>query len=222
MNRVEFMNQLERLLYDIPEHDRLDAIAYYNDYFDEAGVDNEAQVIRELGSPGKVAAIIKADLNSTVGEEEPYVESESSEQNVPSRKKNGYHAPKQRKGLPWPLVIVLLVFASPLLVGVFGGVIGVLFGVAGALVGIAVAFVACALALLIAGIVCFVVGIVRAFISPVEGFIIVGMGSLMLAVGIIFAVLFIWCVLRWIPALLRGTVNLIQRLFHVGERRQAV
>ena len=35
MNRVEFMQQLERLLCDIPQSDRLDAIAYYNDYFDE-------------------------------------------------------------------------------------------------------------------------------------------------------------------------------------------
>ena len=51
MNRAEFMRQLERLLMDIPENDRLDAIAYYNDYFDEAGVENEARVIQKLGSP---------------------------------------------------------------------------------------------------------------------------------------------------------------------------
>ena len=63
MNRVEFMGQLERLLWDIPESDRLDALRYYNDYFDEAGPENEAQVIQKLGSPGKVAATIKADLN---------------------------------------------------------------------------------------------------------------------------------------------------------------
>ena len=222
MNRVEFMKQLERLHGDIQENDRLDAIGYYNDYFDEAGVENEAQVIRELGSPGKVAAIIKADLNSAVGEEDPYVEPESSGRNVPTRKESGYHAPKQNKGLPWPLVIVLLVFASPLLLGAFGGIFGVLFGVAGALVGIAIAFVACALALLVAGIVCFVVGIVRVFISPVEGLITVGLGSLMLALGILFAVLFVWCAFKWIPALFRGTVNLIQRLFQRGERRKEV
>ena len=74
MNRVEFMKQLERLLGDIPENDRLDAITYYNDYFDEAGVENEAQVIRELGSPGKVAAIIKADLNANRDERDLYTE----------------------------------------------------------------------------------------------------------------------------------------------------
>ena len=37
MSRKEFMQQLNRLLADIPESDRQDAIAYYNDYFDEAG-----------------------------------------------------------------------------------------------------------------------------------------------------------------------------------------
>ncbi|MFQ9984977.1 MAG: DUF1700 domain-containing protein [Lachnospiraceae bacterium] len=60
MNRKEFMEQLERLLQDIPESDRQDAIAYYNDYFDEVGPENEASLIQQLGSPGKVAGIIKA------------------------------------------------------------------------------------------------------------------------------------------------------------------
>ena len=74
MNRVEFMQQLERLLMDIPQNDRLDALAYYNDYFDEAGAENEAQVIRELGSPEKVAATIKTDLNSSGSAEAEYTE----------------------------------------------------------------------------------------------------------------------------------------------------
>ena len=35
MNRVEFMETLSRLLQDIPEEDRIDALKYYNDYFDD-------------------------------------------------------------------------------------------------------------------------------------------------------------------------------------------
>ena len=222
MNRVEFMKQLERLLGDIPEHDRLDAIAYYNDYFDEAGVENEAQVIRELGSPGKVAAIIKADLDASRDERNTYTEHNVDRANLTTRRESGYHAPKQKKGLPWPLIIVLLVFASPLLIGTFGGLFGAVLGVAGALVGIAIAFVVCGIALLLAGLVCFAVGIIRMFISPVEGLITVGLGSLMLAIGILFAVLFVWCVFKWIPALFRGTANLIQRLFRRCGRRKEV
>ena len=62
MNRKQFMEQLERLLSDISEAERQEALEYYEGYFDDAGPENEGEVIRELGNPGKVAAIIKADL----------------------------------------------------------------------------------------------------------------------------------------------------------------
>ena len=61
MNRVEFMETLSRLLQDIPEEDRIDALKYYNDYFDDAGSESEQKVIEELESPEKVAMKIKAD-----------------------------------------------------------------------------------------------------------------------------------------------------------------
>lgn len=60
MNRTEFMGQLERLLWDLPDSERQDALEYYSDYFDDAGRENEDSVIQKLGSPGKVAAIIRA------------------------------------------------------------------------------------------------------------------------------------------------------------------
>lgn len=62
MNRIEFMTELAALLQDIPVVERQEAMKYYNDYFDDAGEENEQQVIEELESPAKVAATIKADL----------------------------------------------------------------------------------------------------------------------------------------------------------------
>lgn len=62
MNRVEFMNELETLLSDVTESEREEAIKYYNDYFDDAGIENESSVISELVSPQKVANTIKEDL----------------------------------------------------------------------------------------------------------------------------------------------------------------
>lgn len=53
MNRIEFMEELSGLLQDIPEEDRMDALNYYNDYFDDAGAENEKNVIDELESPEK-------------------------------------------------------------------------------------------------------------------------------------------------------------------------
>ncbi|WP_455717540.1 DUF1700 domain-containing protein [Anaerosporobacter sp.] len=64
MNRQEFLNELENLLINIPSSDRQEAIQYYQDYFEDAGVENEEQVIRELGTPERVAAIIQEDLRN--------------------------------------------------------------------------------------------------------------------------------------------------------------
>ena len=65
MNRAQFMEQLKKLLSDISEEERQQALDYYESYFYDAGEDQVANVIRELGSPGKVAAIIKADLKGS-------------------------------------------------------------------------------------------------------------------------------------------------------------
>ncbi len=64
MNRAEFMQQLGALLGELPVNERTDALKYYADYFDDAGMENEEQVIRELGSPQEVAKIIQAELNA--------------------------------------------------------------------------------------------------------------------------------------------------------------
>ena len=60
MSRDEFMRQLERLLEDVAEEEKREALSFYRSYFEDAGVENEAQILKELESPEKVAAIIKA------------------------------------------------------------------------------------------------------------------------------------------------------------------
>ncbi len=62
MSRREFMEELKKLLSGISDEEKDEALKYYEDYFEEAGSGNEEQVIQELGSPQKVAAMIKADL----------------------------------------------------------------------------------------------------------------------------------------------------------------
>ena len=92
MNRKEFLAQLSRLLWDIPEADRKDALEYYENYFEDAGEENEPSVIQELGSPGKVAAIIKAGLEEGQNEYGAYTEAGYrdewfEERNMPERQK---------------------------------------------------------------------------------------------------------------------------------------
>ncbi|QHQ61791.1 DUF1700 domain-containing protein [Anaerocolumna sedimenticola] len=65
MTKNEFIKQLEDLLTDISSDERLEALQYYENYFEDAGPEREESIISELGSPAKVAASIKADLNAS-------------------------------------------------------------------------------------------------------------------------------------------------------------
>lgn len=61
MRKDEFFKQLEYLLQDISGAEREEAINYYRDYLDEAGPEKEGEVLREFGSPERIAAIIRSD-----------------------------------------------------------------------------------------------------------------------------------------------------------------
>ena len=154
MNRVQFMEQLKKLLSDISEEERQEALEYYESYFDDAGEDQEAEVIRELGSPGKVAAIIKEDLKSSSQNYGEFTENgfqderADNERQMPqNRVDRGYHAERKGGKASVILVLILLVFISPLIKGAVGGVLGfivalallpflVVFGIGAAVVGL--------------------------------------------------------------------------------------
>ena len=82
MNRQEFMKQLEMLLSDISQAEREEALQYYNDYLDDAGIENEEESIGSLGSPAQVAANIKEGLRDM--EEEAPAAPESAEESEAS------------------------------------------------------------------------------------------------------------------------------------------
>ena len=113
MNRIEFMTELAALLQDVPIEERRDAMKYYNDYFDDAGEENEKQVVEELESPAKVAATIKADLLSSAREhgeftEKGYTDSRFDHRDMPAGKgerdggyqygQNGYDGQNDYRG----------------------------------------------------------------------------------------------------------------------------
>lgn len=78
MSRKEFMEQLEKLLMDVQQEERIEALAYYNGYFEDAGVENEEKIIRELESPEKVAKIIKADIGVQGNNQNPKKEQDKT------------------------------------------------------------------------------------------------------------------------------------------------
>ena len=62
MNREEYMKLLQHRLRRLPKEDYNRAIAYFIEYFEEAGPEREAQAIEDLGSPELAADQIIRDL----------------------------------------------------------------------------------------------------------------------------------------------------------------
>lgn len=61
MNKREFLQSLREKLTQMPEEEVNAALRYYEEYFDEAGVQNEERVLKELGTPEQVAKQILAE-----------------------------------------------------------------------------------------------------------------------------------------------------------------
>ena len=70
MDRNTYMKELAYLLQDMSEEEREEALQYYEDYFEDAGPEKEAEVIAELGSPERLAAMIRAGVDGGFEEQE--------------------------------------------------------------------------------------------------------------------------------------------------------
>lgn len=60
--RDEYLAELRRYLRKLPPDDYESAMEYFNEYFEEAGPENEAQAIRDLGTPKEAASEILQNL----------------------------------------------------------------------------------------------------------------------------------------------------------------
>lgn len=249
MNREQFIAQLARLLQDLPPAERQEAIRYYQEYFDDAGEENEDAVIQELGSPGKVVASIKANLQyggSTFGANDIDMENTGTEsqtkdadgwQNADTQGQSGQQqtwqnrstqspyamqARKPKRGVGgWALLIIILVFASPMLLGVGGGALGIFIGILATVFALWISFFAVAIGMIGGGIAVLIKGILHAISSPAAGLVSMGGGLICIALGILCAVFFLWFTFQLCPRVLRTTLNFISRIVHKGKEARA-
>lgn len=103
MTRQEYMQQLAALLAAMPEAERRDALDYYEEYFDAAGPEKEAQTIQELGSPQNVAEKIWEGTGAQFGTQMP----DNSKPEQGSRR---------RKSPVWIVLAILAILIVVLLV----------------------------------------------------------------------------------------------------------
>lgn len=103
MTRQEYMQQLAALLAAMPEAERRDALDYYEEYFDAAGPEKEAQTIQELGSPQNVAEKIWEGTGAQFGTPMP-------DNSMPEQ------GNRRRKSTVWIVLAILAILIVVLLV----------------------------------------------------------------------------------------------------------
>ena len=165
MTRREFMQELRDRLERLPRDERESALAFYEEYFDEAGPDREQQVINELGSPASVASRILAEHAVKAAREAPY---------------------NPRKGASAVWSVFLAVLAAPLTIPVMIVLVALMIAV----MAVVIAVGAAAVGIFIGGIALFVGGFMGLFATPATALIFFGAAFILWGIGkIIFVII---------------------------------
>ena len=241
MNREIFMKELEYLLQDIPEEDKADALDYYRDYLEEAGEENEEAVIKEFGSPERIAAIIRSDLAGSMEEGGEFTENGYQDE----RFKDPNYQMTQRYELPEVqestqdystkpdrnsrtgmnqvlkviLWIVLICVAAPAALGIGGGILGVVSGLAATFLTVIILVGVITLGLFIGAIGCGVGAVILLFTNPAAAFLFLGISVLLAGLTLLS---FVVCILfygKFLPFLFRSVTDGINRLVHRSSKR---
>lgn len=248
MNRNEFLAKLELLLHDISSGEREEALNYYRDYFEDAGVEHEAEVIRELGSPEKVAATIKADLNpdgnAEAGEftDQGYRDGRFESKEIPARR--GYssedttgnsgtysytgdqpfgqttkEAPRTSTGLKIALIILIVLVGAPIVIPLAIGLICLVIGLVIGAFAFFAGLVFGAAGIMLAGIGILILGVILLASTVPSAMLTMGTGLLTFVVGLIGTVATVKLCMVMYPAMCRILVDICRIPFH---KRRAV
>lgn len=224
MNRIDFMKQLESLLQNISPAEREEALQYYNDYFNDAGQENEQVVIEALGNPAKVAENIKRDLYGSGYGDNAYQRAPLGSRAVVQYQGDATQQTKKKEEMStWMivLIVVLCVFASPIILGVGSSLLGALLSLIASWFMIIFSAGVAALVLLGVMLLLVIVGVICAFSSPLVGVALVGGGLVCGALGLLFLMLTVAMAGIATPAICRGTASLCRKLFGKKKQEQA-
>lgn len=221
MNRIEFMTQLAALLQDVPVEERREAMQYYNDYFDDAGEENEQQVIKELESPKKVSENIKADLkgSDTTGQGYGYQE-EKRDAAYPARADQVQTEPAKKNNI-WKILLILAIVlvCAPIVIPIVLAIVSLVVGVVICVFAGFASVVIAAIAIAIVGVFLIGFGISALFSNPPVGLGLFGTGLILIVLGAIGTVAGVRLCMVVFPCMVRAVVAICRKPF---ERKAVV
>lgn len=232
MSRWEFMRQLEELLSDISPSEREEALQYYNDYFNDAGKENEPEVMQALGSPEQVAKTVKEGLSENGGSgvftETGFKDSTATTQNEMVKssvntnseskqtENNSASSTEKKTDLPtWAIVLIIIgcIFLSPFIFGLAVSALGFIFSIVIGALSLVLGFGIAFIALYIAAAILFITGFGCLFGHPLAGMALIGSGCLCAGLGILFMLLTVFLVGKCIPAIFQGIGYIFKKIF---------
>ena len=238
MTRKEYMEQLKKYLKRLPKEDYDNAIEYFSEYFDEAGPENEQQVMEELGQPKEAARELLLNLlQESVGDSKDITEEktaalpaagsyygESSHAHSRTDSGNlsttGYSTSAGKKRSPGKIILLafLVICASPVSIALLFAGLAVLAAVVIVIAAVIFSMAVTGVSAIAGGIVLTGCGMTLIARSLAASCMMVGSGFLMAGAGILVGVLTIyickWCAMgigRLVNRLVRKKVNKIAK-----------
>lgn len=217
MNKEKFLKELDYLLQDIDEDERQDALNYYRDYFEDAGKEHEQDIIEELGSPERVAAMIKGGLNQSF--EKGFEYSESSIYNDDyNHKNNVVENTKQKENFNERnnniLKLIVIILAVAVLLPIGGRIGHLLLAAIGIFVALLMIGLFGTIGLFVVTVVC-VIAAINMFAGGLigGGLVILAIGLLLVSLSYITSSMTIGMV-KFLPKAIRSVIDACSQILH--------
>ena len=230
MTRKEYMEQLKKYLKRLPKEDYDNAIEYFSEYFDEAGPENEQQVMEELGQPKEAARELLLNLlQESVGDSKDITEEktaalpaagsyygESSHAHSRTDSGNlsttGYSTSVGKKRSPGKIILLafLVICASPVSIALLFAGLAVLAAVVIVIAAVIFSMAVTGVSAIAGGIVLTGFGVTLIARSLAAACMMVGSGFLMAGAGILVGVLTIY-ICKWCAMGIGRLVNRLAR-----------
>lgn len=226
MNRELFMRDLNRFLSDLPAEEREQALNYYEDYFEDAGAENEQKVIEELGSPVDVAKQIKSVNRDHISYGEGSAARNTAVPKV-MRADDGYgnqgnfsqyssyNSQETITKEPWTqnpgkitLVVILAIFAIPVGIPVLSALFGIAVSIIACLFSLFIVLFVTGGALVLSGVASIACAVLAAISGHYASSILtLGFSLILIPVGLLLLWLGVFFCGKGIPAIWKLTVK---------------
>ncbi len=165
MNKEQYLAELRAKLKRLPSTEVNNALAYYDEYLNDAGPEHEQETIEALGTPAEVAATIIGDYAIKD------VQDETGKQSA-------------KRGLSSIWIVILGLLVSPLALPLALALIVILIALLITVFALMFSLFSSAIAIALTGLVGFVAGAISIFQSVSTGLFYIGAGLVMAALGI--------------------------------------